>query len=61
MTTNILLYMKVYFSLYKMSTIKIFIFIIHQSVFLLYKTIYNENIYLSLYKKTYNDNKNFSL
>ena len=34
-------------------------FIIHEGVFLLYDTMYNNNIYLSLYKKIYNDNKHF--
>ena len=29
--------------------------------FLLYKTIYNNNIYFLLYKKIYNDNKHFMI
>ena len=34
-------------------------FLIHEIVFSLYKTMYNNNIYLSLYKKMYNENKHF--
>ena len=35
------------------------ILIIHESVFLLYKMMYNDNIYSSLYKRVYNDNNYF--
>ena len=33
----------------------IFISLIHESACLLYEPMYNDNIYLSLYKKVYSD------
>ena len=59
MTTNILLYMKVYSCYTRRCIMTTNIFIIHESVFLLYETMYNDNIYFSLYKKIYNDNEHF--